>query len=62
MTAETNDISTSKTFELTCTDCTFETTVDGSFYDALDVADAHQEEHGVAPTDHFVNFQLDGHV
>lgn len=44
-------------FDLSCTDCSFETTVEGSVSDAFDVADAHQEDHGDTPTGHFVNFE-----
>lgn len=61
MTAETGEPTATNTYELSCTDCTFETTAEGSFFAALDVADAHQEEHGDAPTEHFVNVELDGH-
>lgn len=45
----------SNNFELTCTDCTYETTVEGTFLDALDVANAHEDEHGRTHTDHFVD-------
>lgn len=45
-----------RTFRLRCTDCSFETTVEGDSRDALDVADAHQAEHGEPLADHFVNF------
>lgn len=47
-------------FDLSCTDCSFETTVEGSVTDAFDAADAHQEEHGETPTGHFVNFERRG--
>lgn len=58
MTTEADDALVTKTFKLTCTDCAFETTVAGSFHDALDVADDHQEKYGVAPTNHFVDLEL----
>lgn len=44
-------------FDLSCTDCSFETAVEGSVSDAFDAADAHQGEHGETPTGHFVNFE-----
>lgn len=55
--AESDETTTGPVFELVCTDCTFERTVEGTFYDALDVADEHQEENGTVSTEHFVNFR-----
>jgi hypothetical protein len=49
---------TDDTYELVCTDCEFTTTVDGSIYDALDTAEAHQDEYGTLSMDHFVNVEL----
>lgn len=47
-------------YELFCTDCDFEATVNGTVHDALDIADTHQEEYGERPMDHFVTFKLEG--
>lgn len=58
MTTGANESTTINTYELTCNDCTFETTVEGDIFDALDAADTHQEEHGETLTGHFVNFEL----
>lgn len=61
MTSETTDQMSAFAYELECTDCSFVTTVDGSFLDALAVADDHQETHGGQPSDHFVNVEHTGH-
>lgn len=45
-------------YKLTCTDCGFETTVEGDALDALDVADEHQTENGRVSGTHFVNLEL----
>lgn len=58
MTSEADDSAVSRTYELVCTDCEFGATVDGTVHDALDVADAHQDEHGNRLEDHFVTFKL----
>lgn len=42
-------------YALACTDCTFETTVTGTFSAALNVVDAHRTDHDAGPTGHFVN-------
>lgn len=55
-TSETDDTSATRTFRLTCTDCSFETAVDGNSRDALEEAEAHQAEYGGPLVDHFVNF------
>lgn len=60
MSSDTKDATSDLTYELTCTDCAYEATVDGSVHDALDVAKAHQEEHGGLSTEHFVDFELSG--
>lgn len=60
MTSETDEATIASTYTLECTDCAFETTVEGDYRDALDVADTHQQERGDAPTDHFVNLRLNG--
>ena len=58
MASDADGTASTTTFELTCIDCSFERTVDGTVDDALDVADDHREERGNgAPTDHFVNFE-----
>jgi hypothetical protein len=58
MTTEADESQPIQTYELACNDCQFETTVDGTVLDALDVADSHQTENGDTPTDHFVDFEL----
>lgn len=60
MTSEADEGSTTDVYELTCTDCPFETTVEGDCFDAIDAAEAHQEEHGISPMDHVVNFERRG--
>lgn len=57
MSSETEETS-SLTYELSCTDCSYEATVDGSVHDALDTAQAHREEHGSTYGGHFVDFEL----
>lgn len=54
------EATTANTYSLSCNDCSFETAVEGDVYDALEAADAHQEEYGVAFTDHFVDFRMEG--
>lgn len=56
MTSTVDDTAT-QVFELICTDCAFKATVEGSLFEALSVADSHQEEYGVAAAGHFVNFE-----
>lgn len=46
---------TIRVYELECSDCSFEETVEGDFYDVYDVIDDHQEEQ-TDFADHFVNF------
>lgn len=55
-TAAGDESTSTGTYDLTCVDCGFETTVEGSVEEVLEVADAHQEKHGDIPTEHFVNF------
>lgn len=50
---------TANIYKLRCTDCAFETTVEGDAYNALETADAHQEKYRKGFTDHFVNFQIE---
>lgn len=57
--SQSGEATTAKTYRLTCTDCGFETTVDGDSFDALDVADAHQDEYEAPFADHFVDFAVD---
>jgi hypothetical protein len=57
MTSEGNASTGPNTYELTCTNCAFEITVEGTVYKALEVADDHQDEHGETDSDHFVNFE-----
>lgn len=61
MTSEEDDRASAPSYELVCTDCPFETTVEGPFLGALDVAEDHQEDNGRQPSDHFVNVELNGH-
>lgn len=42
-------------YELDCTDCAFQTTVVGTFAEAVDAVEAHRAEAGAGLTDHFVN-------
>lgn len=58
--SQSEEATTANTYSLNCNDCSFETTVEGDVYDALEVTDAHQEEYAVALTDHFVNFRMEG--
>lgn len=46
------------TYELSCTDCQFETTVEGTPIEALDVANEHEQSYTTDEPDHFVNFRL----
>lgn len=57
MTSEGDASPEPNTYKLTCTNCAFETTVEGTVYEALDVADTHQDEHGEAASDHFVDLE-----
>jgi hypothetical protein len=57
MASGSDESSSTNTFVLSCTDCEFETTVEGGVTNALDVADNHQANHGEGVTDHFVNFE-----
>jgi hypothetical protein len=58
-TPSTGEPTTTTTYRLTCTDCSFETTVEGGSYDVLEIADAHQKTYGETFKDHFVNFEID---
>lgn len=58
MESETDDSATTTTYRLTCTDCSFETTVNGSVDEALEVAKSHRQEEGVVYLEHFVDFEL----
>ena len=44
-------------YDLSCTDCSFEATVEGGFGDALETADEHQDGSGAA-AEHFVDVEL----
>jgi hypothetical protein len=57
MSSDSDGSAGERTFELSCTDCSFETTVEGEVMDALDVAESHQTKQGESVTDHFVNFE-----
>lgn len=58
MLAATEQSTTANVYRLRCTDCSFETTVNGDSYDALKAAAAHQGEYGESSGDHFVNFEV----
>lgn len=61
MTSETDQPTSTTTYVLTCTDCTFETNVRGSVYEALQAAKSHRVGNGDADNEHFVDFTLKGH-
>lgn len=58
LSSETEKTSTANTYHLQCTDCSFETTVEGDAMETLDVADEHTEEHGGVAMDHFVDVHM----
>lgn len=60
MSSGTDETASTETYELTCTDCAFETTVRGSAYEALDVAKEHRDEYRDPSKEHFVNFTRNG--
>lgn len=60
MTSDTTEGASTVQYDLVCVDCTYETTVEGNFLDALEVADGHQEETDEPEEDHFVNIEHDG--
>lgn len=47
----------SRTYELTCTDCSFTTVVSGDTGDVYDAIESHQDEAEDSYVDHFVNFE-----
>lgn len=49
---------TTDVYELECTDCGFEETVEGGPLEAIEVANAHEKSNGQGSTDHFVNLKL----
>lgn len=57
MASEADDSGTSFTYELDCIDCSYESTVTGSVYDALDIAEAHQQNREDDSDEHFVNIE-----
>lgn len=58
MPAESEESAADNTYELTCTDCAYEATVNGDVHDALDAANLHQGVHGDTAAEHFVDFEL----
>lgn len=58
MSTEPENTTAESAYQLACTDCEFAARVDGSGFDALDVAETHREEHGETYTEHFVDFEL----
>jgi hypothetical protein len=61
MTDDTDETTQNVQYDLACVDCAYERSVEGTFLDALDVADDHQEDAGEPPGDHFVNIEHNGH-
>ncbi len=57
MTINSDESKPTIAFELSCTDCGFETVVEGDIFEALDVANTHQAERGSDPSEHFVNVE-----
>lgn len=60
MTVEADDVAPPEAYALACTDCAYETTVEGGFHEAFDAADTHRQAHSDAPAEHFVNLVLNG--
>lgn len=59
MTTNVDDAGSENVYDLACTDCDFEVTVEGDLFDALDVAESHETERGGSGTmEHFVNLEL----
>lgn len=58
MTTEPDTATTRNVYDLTCTDCEFEATVEGSVHDALDEARRHRTENEETYTEHFVEFEI----
>jgi hypothetical protein len=44
-------------YDLSCTECSFTTVVEGDDQDVYEVIDTHQEEAADPANEHFVNFQ-----
>lgn len=59
MASEPDETTSPLRYYLTCTNCEFETTVEGSVQDALDIAETHQKKYGEYYTEHFVDLELD---
>lgn len=58
LTSKPAEPTTDGTYKLSCNHCSFETTVEGDCFDALEVADAHQEEYTEHLAAHSVDFTL----
>lgn len=48
---------THEQYHLSCTDCAYETTIDGDGHEAIELAWEHQENNGGPSIRHFVEFQ-----
>ena len=58
MSSEPEESTPSSTYELTCPDCGFETTVTGTVDDVFAVSDSHRETHSKHYKDHYVDWEL----
>lgn len=58
MPTEAEDPSSANTYKLTCNECEFETTVEGSIYEVLTVAEEHREKQSEPFAEHTVDFRL----
>lgn len=57
MNARADEPETALTYDLSCVDCSFETTVEGDAFDVLDAAQVHEKNHESDAVDHFVEFE-----
>lgn len=58
MSSDTDELTSRNQYELSCADCSFETVLEGTVYDALDVAQEHREEYRNGFEEHFVDLEL----
>lgn len=54
--SEASDASTTPTFHLQCTDCSFELSIEVGSLDALEIADSHQAEYADTAAGHREHF------
>lgn len=59
MNTRTDQGVSSRSYELRCTDCSFEATVEGDVFAVLDVIEGHQERYVNDPIEHFVEFECE---